>query len=682
MPKVRRDYKDEADHIAAKRGGRCLSAVIPTFDFKAVWKCSNPSHPEWTASFASVKGHKSRLGSWCDGCFRERRRMAMRLSLDKVRAKLKRCDIELVSESYTGIETPISCRCVKCGHPWPTRLRHINHGHGCPKCGKKRQAESKHCPIEKIVTVLKRMGITVLAIHRDKPRTRIDFRCDTCGVEDSIFWNDLRRRGCPRCGRRRGAEARKHSYDYVRNYLHDLRIVLLSKEYKDSKSQLHVRFRCGCEDDISFNSIQRGTRCGDCAPNARVTLEDYQELARSHGGKLLMMARTTTQPAQWKCAKKSHPSFWRSYNVIKKNTFCPECSEGFSERICRTAAQQLFGVPFKKSPLPIQDVQGVGGRNLRFDAYSASLQLAIEHNGSQHYQPVRFGNQTQIEAANSFRKQQEHDRRRQAYCKAKGITLIEVPELGRRTKIEDLKEFIRTECLRANFRLPESFDRVHLKLDVQHLTTTAEEMWARILKRVRKIGYILKSKIYPGANSQLSLLCRNSHPYTPRVASFLNGQTCRRCYIQQLVVPVLVLPLGPKAVGRGYSDARVFDSIEECANALGTSPNNVQIVAKGRGKSCMGFGVVRVTPDQAKSFRENNKEREQFCRAKWPSPESYNKQDGSRKLLSQPVQLSDGREFPSKTAAAKALGVTEAAVYHAVRTGSLCRGLRILKKAV
>ena len=257
MPRVGHDYKEEADRIAAGHGGLCLSAIIPSFISKALWKCSNPSHPEWTASFASVKGHRSRHGSWCDRCFRERRRMVMRLSLDKVRAKLKRCDIELVSESYSGIETLISCRCLKCGHLWPTRLRHINHGHGCPECGKKRQAETKHCPAERIGAVLRRLGITVLAIHRDKPRTRIDFRCDTCGVEDSALWNDLRRRGCPKCGRRRAAEARRHTCDYIRNYLADLGIELLSKAYKDSKSKLHVRFRCGCEGDASDRSAIR-----------------------------------------------------------------------------------------------------------------------------------------------------------------------------------------------------------------------------------------------------------------------------------------------------------------------------------------------------------------------------------------------------------------------------------------
>ena len=603
----------------------------------------------------------------------------MRLSLDKVRAKLKRCDIELVSESYSGIETLISCRCLKCGHLWPTRLRHINHGHGCPECGKKRQAETKHCPAERIGAVLRRLGITVLAIHRDKPRTRIDFRCDTCGVEDSALWNDLRRRGCPKCGRRRAAEARRHTCDYIRNYLADLGIELLSKAYKDSKSKLHVRFRCGCEGDASFNSIQRGVSCGNCAPNARVTIEDYRELARSHGGKILTMAQTTTQPSQWKCAKKSHPLFWRAYNVIKRNTFCPECNALLSERICRAAASQLFGVSFKKTKL--RGVRGVGGRPLELDAYSKSLKLAIEHNGQQHYRPVRFGNQTQRDAERCFYKQQEHDRRRREFCRTSGITLIEIPELGKMTMIDDLREFIRTECQKANFQLPSGFDQVQLKFDARHLPTTSGQIWKRVIIRVKKLGYTLKTRNYPGANGRLSLLCRYSHVYAPRVAPFLKGHTCRRCLIQKLSIPVVALALGPMAAKGSYPTARVFDSIEDCAKALGASSTSVRIVVKGQGNSSMGFGVARITQEQAMRFHESSEELERFCRVKWPSPESYDRQDGSRKRISKPVQFSDGRVFPSKTAAAKALGVTEAAIYHAVRTGNPCRGLSVREKS-
>jgi hypothetical protein len=678
--KAQTNYKSEADRIAAGHGGICLTPEIPTIKSKAVWKCSVPNHPEWKTSFASVKGNRTEDGTWCDRCFRERLRTALRLSIEEVRAKLRSRDIELMSQNYLGIECPIICRCLRCYQTWTTRLRHINHGHGCPECGNRKLAEQKRYPTTHFIKVLRERQITLLGVDHSSPMTRLHCRCDICGHAWRPLWNTIQGGGgCPVCGRKRTASARRLSFDFVKGYLEKQGIELLFKEYRDSRSPLHVRFPCGCEGYADFNSMQSGRRCAKCAPNARVMLEDYHQLAAIHGGSLVRMAATVNQPAKWKCHKGDY--FSRPYsNIQQSGTFCPYCSEGLSERICRAAAEQLFGVPFKKTPL--RDVRGVGGRPLHFDAYSETLKLAIEHNGQQHYQPSRFGNQTEADATYCFSKQQEHDRRRREFCAVNGITLIEVPELGKRTKTEDLKEFIRAECEEANFKLPDGFDRVDLKLDAHHLATTAEEMWERVLKQVRETGYTLKTANYPGANGRLLLLCRNSHEYKPIVANFLNGYTCRRCLIQQRAVPVVVLALGAKAKNSDYASARVFDTIEECAKSLGADPNNVRIVAKGRGKSCMGFGVVQITQAQAKCFRESRESLVNFCRMKWPSPETYDRQDGSRTLLSKAVVLSDGRRFPSKAAAARALGVTMAAVAFAVRKGSQCQKLRIRLAAI
>lgn len=470
---------------------------------------------------------------------------------------------------------------------------------------------------------------------------------------------------------------RKHSYNFVKNYLAERGILLKSKKYRGSKAKLRIQFPCGCEGRSNFNSLQSGRLCKNCAPNARVTAERYRELARQNHGKILAIARTATDLSQWSC-RKGH-TFLRPFSTIfHQRIFCPICSQGLSERICRAAAEQLFGMPFKK--VKLRGVRGVGGGYLELDAYSELLHLAIEHNGQQHYQPSRFGNQTEEGATYCFRKQQEHDRRRREFCAANGITLIEVPELGRRTMTEDLKEFIRVECQKASFKLPESFDGVQLKLEAHNLTTTAEEIWARILTRVRELDYVLKTTSYPGANGRLSLVCRNGHDYKPRVANLLNGYTCRRCLIQQRTVPVVILPLGTKARSGSYASARICDSIENCAKALKANPNNVRTVAKGRGNSCNGFGVAQITPEQAKGFRENKEELKSFCRAKWPSPKTYDRQDGSRKHLSKPVRFSDGREFPSKSAAAKALAVSKSAIYYAVLTGNPCKGHEIQER--
>lgn len=55
----------------------------------------------------------------------------------------------------------------------------------------------------------------------------------------------------------------------------------------------------------------------------------------------------------------------------------------------------------------------------RFDFYLTDLNIIIEVDGEQHFKPI-YGRQ-------SFVKGQEHDRRKNSYCLAKGIQLYRIP---------------------------------------------------------------------------------------------------------------------------------------------------------------------------------------------------------------------------------------------------------------
>src|SRR6266536_807385 len=112
-------YKAEADRIAAEHGGLCLSSEIQTTRFRALWKCAKPEHPPWSAKFESVKGWSGTPGNWCRRCYAERKAKMRLHSTHHVRAKLAERGIELRSD-YKGIEEKIDCRCLRCGHEWPT----------------------------------------------------------------------------------------------------------------------------------------------------------------------------------------------------------------------------------------------------------------------------------------------------------------------------------------------------------------------------------------------------------------------------------------------------------------------------------------------------------------------------------------------------------------------------------
>ena len=57
-----------AQKIAKERGGVCLSQTYTNSATQLEWKCTNPSHPIWSASFLNIKNY----GSWCPACRSEK----------------------------------------------------------------------------------------------------------------------------------------------------------------------------------------------------------------------------------------------------------------------------------------------------------------------------------------------------------------------------------------------------------------------------------------------------------------------------------------------------------------------------------------------------------------------------------------------------------------------------------
>jgi uncharacterized Zn-finger protein len=66
------------------------------------------------------------------------------------------------------------------------------------------------------------------------------------------------------------------------------------------------------------------------------------------------------------------------------------------------------------------------GKRLRFDFMFINHKKVFEFDGRQHFMPVRFGNMTQEEAEENFRKQQEYDKIKDDFCKNKGFKMVRI----------------------------------------------------------------------------------------------------------------------------------------------------------------------------------------------------------------------------------------------------------------
>ena len=177
------------------------------------------------------------------------------------------------------------------------------------------------------------------------------------------------------------------------------------------------------------------------APGMLITTkEEYKEI--------IMNNTPSKTKFKWWCGKREHESWQAVPNSISQGTWCPYCSEGQYEHICRWYFKQIFKNPFEKTVIStiIKDTK----RNMHFDGYSEIIidekviKLAFEFNGYQHYIWPNIYHKTEKE----FIQQQQLDTYKKRLCIENMIILIIFPynislRMNEPKKIQDyiIKEF-------------------------------------------------------------------------------------------------------------------------------------------------------------------------------------------------------------------------------------------------
>ena len=110
-------------------------------------------------------------------------------------------------------------------------------------------------------------------------------------------------------------------------------------------------------------------------------------------------------------------------------------SKGEAE--CCYALEKIFRRPFTTvRPKFLKNPET--GRNLELDCYNAELKVAVEYNGTQHYEWPNFLNQTKA----VWKAQIRRDILKRELCDKESIYLITVPDTVR---LHDIEDFIRNK---------------------------------------------------------------------------------------------------------------------------------------------------------------------------------------------------------------------------------------------
>ena len=141
-----------------------------------------------------------------DCIIRKAHNNSRRITTDEFKNKVLSINnnIVVVGE-YTGAWNRIECKCLICGHLWSPAANSLLQGHGCPNCANKANGNAKRKSHLQFESELYAINPEIQLLGEYKvSKQKVMCKCNICGHEwTALPSNLLRRRGCPKCARRR-----------------------------------------------------------------------------------------------------------------------------------------------------------------------------------------------------------------------------------------------------------------------------------------------------------------------------------------------------------------------------------------------------------------------------------------------------------------------------------------------
>lgn len=293
-------------------------------------------------------------------------------------------------------------------------------------------------------------------------------------------------------------------------------------EYVNKRTPLLFRCSNGHEWKSQPQSVLNGSWCRECweknTAGKHLKLVDglnqAQKIAADRGGFCLSDEfETARKKLLWRC-QNGHE--WKAaLSDIKKGTWCPDCSSGARERLVRFYFEKITNTKFiKKKPEWLLNERG---NRMELDGYSASLNLAFEHQGEQHYQEVPHFNRRDETLQNRMK----DDVQKRLLCKEHGVQLIEVPYS---IKTENLPNWIYVTIYKVNSSL-----NLKKTLDIQKIEYAESTELKNLLNLAIERGGKCLSTIYFGSDKKHLFQCAKGHEWKATATNIKSGTWCPIC---------------------------------------------------------------------------------------------------------------------------------------------------------
>jgi hypothetical protein len=261
---------------------------------------------------------------------------------------------------------------------------------------------------------------------------------------------------------------------------------------------------------------------------SKYTIQDMRILAESRGGKCNSLEYTHSHlKLEWECYQ-GH--IWNAApRSILSGSWCPSCSSGISERICRVIFEQVFGMRFNKCR-PKWLRSDKTSRCLELDGYCEELGIAFEFNGTQHYRDV------------SIYYRSTHDDLKMDLCQKYGVKLFIIPQPDN-DYVPDfsyVKSQIKLQAHIFNIILP---DAINNNIDIRKIYNISRDMeeLEKIKNKAISMGGKCLSNVYLGCHAPLIFQCGDCNYIWEAEPRNINaGSWCLRCVGQAYTINDLI----------------------------------------------------------------------------------------------------------------------------------------------
>ena len=279
-------------------------------------------------------------------------------------------------------------------------------------------------------------GYTLISKEYKRAGDKLNCICPN-GHEWSVTFNFFKNRGvrCPKC---QGHQ--KYSIEEVRECYEKEGYTLLSNEYKGNLKKMDIMCNKGHIYQASFSVFKRGQRCPYCSGNAKLTYEYVKEYIEKEGYTLISNKYEGAFKFLTVCCDRGHEYdvTWANFH---KGRRCPHCKNNYKgEKTIKEFLEKHnieFITQYSVKELYYKNIKN----KLKYDFYLPSLNICIEYDGRQHFEPVDFANKGKEWALEQFELTKIRDNIKNKYCEDKDIKLIRIPYW----EIDSIEEILKHE---------------------------------------------------------------------------------------------------------------------------------------------------------------------------------------------------------------------------------------------